>query len=63
MYGDSLIRDIADGTISPPQALPQEVMEALKPFLKPNLERARALSALFGSSVSSMRKTSGLTCL
>ncbi len=47
IYGDSLIRDIADGTISPPQALPQEVMEALKPFLKPNPERARALSALF----------------
>ncbi len=46
MYGQSLIRDIADGIISPPQQLPSQVLEAIKPFLKPNPERARSLSAL-----------------
>jgi hypothetical protein len=51
MYADSLIRDIADGAINPPQALPPEVLTAVKPFLKPNPERARALSALLESGM------------
>lgn len=46
MYGDQLIRDIADGTITPPQGLSKEVMDAVKPFLKPNPQRAKELSAL-----------------
>lgn len=45
-YADKLVRDIADGTISPPQSLPKEVLDAVKPFLKPDPERARGLSAL-----------------
>ncbi len=45
-YGPQLIRDIADGVINPPQALPEEVMNAIKPFLKPNPKRARELSKL-----------------
>lgn len=49
MYAEALIRDIADGAINPPQALSQEVLSAVKPFLKPNPQRARALSALLAA--------------
>jgi hypothetical protein len=48
-YAESLIRDIASGAINPPQSLPQEVLAAIKPFLKPNPERARELSSLLES--------------
>jgi len=49
MYADSLVRDIADGAINPPQPLPPEVLAAIKPFLKPNPERARQLSQLLSA--------------
>jgi len=46
LYGQQLVRDIADGAINPPQALPKEVMDAIKPFLRPNPKRAGELSKL-----------------
>ncbi|HIN64494.1 MAG TPA: hypothetical protein EYM95_07625, partial [Candidatus Obscuribacterales bacterium] len=48
-YGAQIVRDIADGAINPPQSLPKEVMDAIKPFLKPNPQRARELSRLLES--------------
>ncbi|PZM82878.1 MAG: hypothetical protein DKT66_12890 [Candidatus Melainabacteria bacterium] len=46
IYGEQLVRDIADGAINSPQALPSQVMEAIKPFLKPNPKRAAELAKL-----------------
>lgn len=48
-YAESLISDIASGAINPPQPISQEVLSAIKPFLKPDPVRARELSALLES--------------
>lgn len=45
-YSEQLIKDVRDGTVSPPEALPSHVIDALKPFMRRNPLRARELSAL-----------------
>ncbi|HEY9786153.1 MAG TPA: GH3 auxin-responsive promoter family protein [Candidatus Obscuribacterales bacterium] len=46
-YAPQLIRDVREGTINPPEKLPAFVIEALKPFLRPDAGRARELGKLF----------------
>lgn len=45
-YAADLIKDIADGTFSPPAAPSAELTEAMRPFMQRNPERARELSNL-----------------
>jgi hypothetical protein len=45
-YGEALIRDIAAGSFSPPAPPDDALLEAVKPYLRSDPERARFLSAL-----------------
>jgi hypothetical protein len=45
-YADRLIKDIAEGTFSPPENPSQELSEAMRPFLKKDKERAKYLAEL-----------------
>lgn len=45
-YGPSLIKDIADGTFSPPRPVEEGLVKAMKPFLRKDPQRARCLSKL-----------------
>ncbi|HEY9712891.1 MAG TPA: GH3 auxin-responsive promoter family protein, partial [Chroococcales cyanobacterium] len=46
-YGPQLIKDIADGTITAPQPLPDHIREAVKPLLARDGARAAELQRLF----------------
>lgn len=45
-YGPQLVKDVADGTISPPKPLPEHVALSVSKLVKKNPERARVLSTL-----------------
>ena len=45
-YAERLIKDIADGTVTPPAPLDSETLKAMAPFTAANKQRARYLSAL-----------------
>jgi len=45
-YGPNLVKDIAEGTITPPQPLPEHVAPAVSKLAVKNPERARELSRL-----------------
>jgi hypothetical protein len=45
-YAATLVKDIHDGKLSPPQQLPAHIQKALRPFTRPNPEIARRLSKL-----------------
>lgn len=48
-HAESLVRDIADGTINPPAPLPETTLAAIKPFLKPDPKRAQELRKVLAS--------------
>lgn len=48
-YGPSLVKDIADGTLSPPKPLAANVIEAVSKLTLKNPERARELNRLLES--------------
>jgi len=45
-YGTQLVQDIAAGTITPPSPLSPQTLAALQKFMRPDKDRAKALSAL-----------------
>jgi len=49
LYAESLIDDLANGTLNPPTQLPKNITCAVKPFLAPNLAKSRVLRELSAS--------------
>lgn len=46
-FAEQLIKDVRDGTTTPPLALDQTTLKALKPITRPDPERAKVLAKLF----------------
>ncbi len=46
LHARELVKDVFDGTVTPPSVLPPSCQKALRPFLKPDRVRARFLAAL-----------------
>jgi len=45
-YASALIKDIEDGTLNPPQPLPEKIEKCVRNFLKPQPQRAAVLRSL-----------------
>lgn len=46
VYGESLVKDLRDGIITPPSSIPESARDAIRGFLRPDPVRARFLQQL-----------------